>query len=185
MSGKERQQTCRYCRRQYIGKKEIQCLVEKTPRSISAEDCEKCQKYRSKYIQFPISISGIENQQIPTEPEGICRWVRIRPCSSKFEDRTYLGIFLGTLPIGISTSYEENTGKLSNHAVCNPAILVPDLKKILYGMESWWDFIETPEELKELTDASIDQMWYAQLARTFGMDIAKKDMVENGEKTSH
>ena len=105
MSGKERQQTCRYCRRQYIGKKEIQCLVEETPRSISAEDCEKCQKYRSKYIQFPISISGIENQQIPTEPEGICRWVRIRPCSSKFEDRTYLGIFLGTLPIGISTSY--------------------------------------------------------------------------------
>lgn len=73
MSGKERQQTCRYCRRQYIGKKEIQCLVEETPRSISAEDCEKCQKYRSKYIQFPISISGIENQQIPTEPEGICR----------------------------------------------------------------------------------------------------------------
>ena len=94
-------------------------------------------------------------------------------------------IYLGTLPIGISTSYEENTGKLSNHAVCNPAILVPDLKKILYGMESWWDFIETPEELKELTDAAIDQMWYAQLARTFGMDIAKKDMVENGEKTSH
>lgn len=110
-------------------KKEIQCLVEETPRSISAEDCEKCQKYRSKYIQFPISISGIENQQIPTEPEGICRWVRIRPSSSKFEDRTYLGIFLGTLPIGISTSYEENTGKLSNHVVCNPAILVPDLKR--------------------------------------------------------
>lgn len=56
---------------------------------------------------------------------------------------------------------------------------------ILYGMESWWDFIETPEELKELTDAAIDQMWYAQLARTFGMEIAKKDMEENREKTNH
>ena len=110
MSGKERQRTCRYCRRQYIGKKEIQCLAGKEARNISTEDCENCQKYHSRYIQFPISITGIENQQIPTEPEGICRWVRIRPSSSKFEDRTYLGMFLGTLPIGFSTSYEENTG---------------------------------------------------------------------------
>ena len=130
MSGKERQRTSRYCRQQYIGQKDIQCLVEETPRSISTEDCENCQKYRSKYIQFSISINGIENQQITTEPEGICRWVRIRPCSSEFEDRTYLGIFLGTLPIGISTAYNEDTGKLTNHTVCNPAILVPDLKKL-------------------------------------------------------
>lgn len=64
MSGKERQRTSRYCRRQYIGQKDIQCLVEETPRSISTADCENCQKYRNiSSFQSALTVSKISRSQ--------------------------------------------------------------------------------------------------------------------------
>ena len=45
----------------------------------------------------------------------------------------------------------------------NPAIYVPELGKIIFGMESWWGIIESPEELKDISDDDISNTWYVKL----------------------
>lgn len=40
------------------------------------------------------------------------------------------------------------SGIVRNTPANNPAIFVPELKKIVFGMESWWRILEKPEDLK-------------------------------------
>jgi hypothetical protein len=44
----------------------------------------------------------------------------------------------------------------------NPAIFVFDLKKIVYGAESWWGMVESEDDLRDITDSTIDNVWYVK-----------------------
>ena len=44
----------------------------------------------------------------------------------------------------------------------NPAIWVPDLKKIVFGMESWWGVLRSRTISKQITDADIQNVWYVK-----------------------
>lgn len=86
-------------------------------------------------------------------------------CGEEYQGKTYLGIYLGDLPIGISSSYDENTGILCNHTINNPAIFVPELKKIVYGMGSWWREIKGIEDFKGISKEEIENTWYVKLLK--------------------
>ena len=45
----------------------------------------------------------------------------------------------------------------------NPAIFVPELGKIIFGMESWWGRIKSEEELKDITDGDIENVWHVKM----------------------
>ena len=47
----------------------------------------------------------------------------------------------------------------------SPAIWVPDLKRLIFGRGSWWRVLKTPEDLRQITDADIDNVWYVQALR--------------------
>jgi len=52
--------------------------------------------------------------------------VRVHPVGDEFEDgETFTGVYLGDLYYEV---YGEN----------NPAILVPELNRIVWGCKSWW-----------------------------------------------
>lgn len=107
-------------------------------KNVSRKDCESCSKFSSRYIEYPITVNGIESEEIKPHTLGyecgtLCE---IRPCGEEYENKSYLGIYLGELPISISTSYDTNTGVLKNRAVNNPAIFVPELKKIIYDTKA-------------------------------------------------
>ena len=128
-----------------------QCLNVK---NVSRKDCENCSKFSSRYIEYPITVNGIESEEI-------------KPCGEEYENKSYLGIYLGELPISISASYDEDTGILRNRAVNNPAIFVPELKRIIYGYESWWREIESAEDVKGISDEDedIENTWYVGLLK--------------------
>ena len=71
-------------------------------------------------------------------------------CKGKYNEKTYIGIYIGDLPIQILTSYKESTGQLINSTMNNPAIFVPELKKIIYGCESWWKIIRSVDEFSKM-----------------------------------
>lgn len=136
-------------------------------REIHKEDCEKCEQYKSRFIEYPLTIQGIENQKIETKGLGhkcgvLCE---VRPCGKEFEGKTYLGFYLGDLPIGIVSSYDEKTGILSNRTMNNPAIFVPELKRIVYGMESWWREIKSIEDFKGISEDDIENVWYVKMLK--------------------
>lgn len=90
-------------------------------------------------------------------------YVSIRPVSDNPENKTFLGLLLGDIATSISATYLSGDKRLflapAGH---NPAIWVPDLNKIVYGYESWWGTIDSTEQLKQITDGDINNVWYVQ-----------------------
>lgn len=96
-------------------------------------------------------------------------WVKVRPCDPALGDRTFLGVLIGEVPMGVHLSYVRETRHLKvSSGMLNPAIYVPDLKRVVYGIESWWGKIETPDDLREITDAVVDDVWYVRALKELG-----------------
>lgn len=68
-------------------------------------------------------------------------------------------LYLGELPVGFQISHNSETKELNVRFNINPAIFVFDLKKIIYGCESWWGFIESEDELRTITDIDIEMVY--------------------------
>lgn len=136
-------------------------------------DCENCDMFKSRYIEYPITISKIENKEISFDGLGheCGTLVKIRPCAEEYQNKTFMGIYLGDLPMGISSSYNEETQILTNRAFSNPAIFVPELKKIIFGAESWWSEIKAGDDVSDITDEDINNQWYVQMMK----DLSKNE----------
>ena len=85
-------------------------------------------------------------------------FVSVRPCGDEYEDKTYLGLYVGEVAIG---------GTLSMH---NPCIWVPDLEQYIFGCESWWGKISTAEDLHKITDEDIENVWYVRALKALTVD---------------
>lgn len=120
-----------------------------------------CEKFKSMYIEYPIQVNAIEQDERKSllYLKEIGKYCKVRYCK---DDKTYLGLFLGELPVGISIVYKEDTKALNASFRSNPAIFVFELNKIIYGCESWWSIIEKEEDLKDITDDDINNVWYVK-----------------------
>ena len=136
-------------------------------RMVKAHDFKSnfvCDEFRSLYIEYPIEVSKINtnNDRSSYRSSEVGKFVRITPCAEKYERKTYLGLYLGELPMGHSISHNTETKELNVSFSTNPAIFVFDLNEIIYGMESWWGIIESEEDLKEITESDINNIWYVK-----------------------
>lgn len=169
----ERQRCCRYCH-PFMGEKhdECHCVVdgweEEKVKKVTEKDCESCEKYDSRYIDYPISVQKINVDRPEIRDKRCGQLVKIRPCGKEYEGKTYLGIFLGNLPYTPYVSYNKKNEELDISCMTNPAIFVPELKRIIFGMESWWGYIESEKELKDISDDDIENQWYVKMLK--GMD---------------
>lgn len=168
----ERQQNCRfgfcfmgethsqtYCRFDRENKKEGECYV-------TNEECNACKNFKSKYIEYPITVNKINSKKFDTYGlHEIGSLVAIRPCAKEYHNQTYLGIYLGDLPYAPSISYNEDSKELSVTGLNNPAIYVFELKKIIFGMQSWWRTISSLEEFKDISDKTINNQPYVQILK--------------------
>ncbi len=136
---------------------------------ITEEQCENCPHFKSRFIEYPITVSKIDIQDFDGKllyHEDVGKLAKVRPCGEGYGDRTYLGIFLGDIPQSPHISHNQETGVLQIRAYCNPAIFVPDLNKIIFGCESWWSIVRDEKDLdKEITDDLINNQWYVQMAK--------------------
>lgn len=171
---KDKQDRCRFCHR-FMGKNhnESHCVVDgwedDEVKIVTEEECEACNYFESKFIEYPLTIQGIENQKIDTSGEyEIGSLCEISPCAKGYEGKSFIGIYLGDLPIGIHTTYDRKSGILNNFAMKNLAIFVPKLKKIVYGMESWWRIIEKSEDFKGISKEDIENTWYVKMLKDMG-----------------
>lgn len=170
----ERQKNCKYSFL-YNGKKMNQTVCRKKLNELEAydsegyvsnEDCEACECYKSRYIEYPIQVNAIETEKL----EGMMMYasgcpVRIKPCAEEYKGKSYLGLYLGDLPMMNNISYNEEKQVLKVGAVHNPAIYVFALKKIIFGAESWWCKINSPEDMKDISEEEINNTWYVKLLK--------------------
>ena len=116
-------------------------------------------------IEFPIEVNNIKPDdgraiQDPLFGGKMGDLVKIRPCAEEYQNKTYLGFLIGDASIGTQVAYNTETKELQFRHHRNPAIFVPELGKIIYGMESWWGKIKDESELSQITDEDIDNVWY-------------------------
>ena len=166
--------------RHYFGKLlscteiENQCKKQEY-KKIDESECENCPMYKSIFIEYPIQVTKID--QTPIDYRDCLDASKIgKPVKVRVKDKTYIGIFIGELPEATHISHNESTGVLTVNHRMNPAMFVPELNRIVFGYESWWSVIESPEDFKEITDDDINNVWYVQMAKAiFNPNTQKGD----------
>jgi hypothetical protein len=87
--------------------------------------------------------------------------VKVRPCADEYKDKTFVGFLIGEVALGSSISISDD--KIScEWAQYNPAMYVPEIGKIIYGCGSWWSEIKSVDELKQITNEDIENVWYVK-----------------------
>lgn len=128
---------------------------------INVDDCEKCSQFKSKYIEYPITVQEMDVKD--PKAWGICfDPVKVRLCK---DDKTYFGILLGNFTWMTHVTYNEDKEKLEVSTITNPCILLPEQKKIVFGAESWWCRINPGEDISDITDSDIENTWYVKLLK--------------------
>lgn len=128
---------------------------------ISKEMCETCKLFKSRYIEYPLTINGLDIKQ-PKAYHISFQPVRVRLCG---DNKTYFGILLGDLPYLTNAAHDERSGILSINTTNNPCILIPEQKQIVFGAGSWWSKIEPDEDISDITDLDIENTWYVKLLK--------------------
>lgn len=122
-------------------------------------ECETCPMFKSKFIEYPIQVTKIDQTPIDYK-DGLYKSNIGKTVKVRVGNKTYLGLFLGDLPDATYIRHNPESGVLTVNHTTNPAMFVPELNRIVFGYESWWSVIESPEDFKEITDQDIDNVWY-------------------------
>lgn len=122
-----------------------------------------------KDIQFPITVQALafEGDEVyrPTLLfGGKCGdFVSVRPVGDKYQKKTFLGILIGEVALSMGVRWHEKAGKLEvaryGH---NPMIFIPELNEVVWGCGSWWGKIQSEEQLRQITDNDIENVWYVR-----------------------
>lgn len=131
---------------------------------IDPSQCEHCEHYKSRCIEYPITVNSIKVDELKPTRVNFTP-VRVRPCS---DEKTYFGILLGDFPHNSCVEYREEKKELRVCYMTNPCILIPELKRVVFGAESWWSKIDESDisDIPEISDSCIDDQWYVKLLRT-------------------
>ena len=92
------------------------------------------------------------------------KMVSIRPCGHEYNNKTFIGFYLGDIATGSSMIVKDDK-VVVDFSGYNPAIFVPELGKIIYGYESWWGVIDSEEDFKKITNENIQNVWYVKLLK--------------------
>lgn len=118
----------------------------------------------------PFEVHGVSwwgSQVIPWEPSerNPFPWVAIRPVAEEYGGRTLFGVRIGDIATSVQLSLTADGVLRVGPCHNNPAIFVPDLYRVIFGFESWWGSIKSPDKLREITDSDIGQIWYVRAMR--------------------
>jgi len=143
-------------------------------------------------MEFPITVESIKVINKAYEPSNFMAgaevgdFVSIRPCAEEYENKTFLGIYIGEISVGTAHFFEASDdeylkGVLELMHNTNPAIFVPNLNKVIFGCESWWGVIKDESHLKQITDEDIENVWYVKALKAIAETREKKEN-SNGDK---
>lgn len=89
--------------------------------------------------------------------------VGVRPVDPELNNKTFLGVLLGEIALYPSVSYQADEQSLIvRMGSYNPAIFIPELNRVVFGIESWWGKIQSEDQLHQITDEDITNVWYVK-----------------------
>jgi hypothetical protein len=123
---------------------------------------------------YPLKVEKILATGLGTQRHrpDIGQLVKVRPVSGEGRDKTFLGILLGDLLVGVELAMTTKSSALMVQGMRNPAIYVPALRRVVWGRGSFWAAVTKEDDLSKLiTDELIAETWYVKAAKKmFGLD---------------
>lgn len=136
---------------------------------------------RETRIDEPFTVGGFASRETPAwRPKllfgGSCGdMVAVRPVGDEHGGRTFLGVLIGEIAQGVSMGHRKADDFLVyDMAGHNPAIFVPDLSTVVFGNASWWGRIRSADDLRQISDADIENVWYVRALRQIEEAAARK-----------
>ena len=142
----------------------IEDMLEKLAAHMEKAEKENIFFEDAKKFDPPITVQSVRIQ-VAGFNKLPCKYVAIRPCGDNPDNKTYLGILLGECSMMAIGMYNIEKQEILVKDRLNPMIFVPDLMKVVLGVESWWGTIDKPEDLKQITDQDIQNVWYVKALR--------------------
>ena len=137
---------------------------KKDGEKIDKDVCEHCDMFDSKFIEYPIAVSAINQKGWSIDnslyKDSIGKAVMVKMVGDEYGDETFFGIHLGEFPIEPIISHNRNSKELKVIPMFNPAIYIPKLQKIVFGCETWWSMGDKKSE-KEIV---------SQLMKNYGLE---------------
>jgi len=122
-------------------------------------------------IKFPVEISDVKGH-FSRPKKGVMTGievgalVRIRPCAEQYKEQTFLGMYIGEIPIDVVYEREKATGVLHVRTYNNCAFYVFELSTVIFGCESWWAELKDDDDVdRMITDADIENVPYVQVLK--------------------
>ncbi len=154
---------------------------EKNPLADLMESVSKdLEELRKRYVtQFeivwPLEVSGmlVRGSMHGTGRTDNCKvgqMVMVRMCDAT--KATHLGVYLGEFPLELFHQFDKETKHIEVFPHLNPAMLVPKLGRIVWGCESFWGPIESEDQLRQVTDAEISDIWYVKALKELSKEGA-------------
>lgn len=160
--GESATEECRYC--EGSGMDPLKGLIKDAD-----ETCWECSGSGQQRKPFPLVVTKIKYGGQALQPSlfksGVT-WVRVRPCDPECGGKTYLGWLLGEIAMGQSARMDADGTLNVSMSLHNPAIFVPDLERVVYGCGSWWAAIKTVDDLRKISDADIENVWYMKALKS-------------------
>lgn len=134
-------------------------------------------------IKYPLQIKGVVFRKFQDRSSiNLVRpgnLVAIRPVADEYKQKTFLGFYIGDMPVKHLYEFEKETQLLHIIPTGNPAIFVFDLDKVIYGYESWWGKIKDEEQLRQITDKDIEDIWYVKALKQIQAEKERNYKDEN------
>jgi hypothetical protein len=98
----------------------------------------------------------------------------VRPVGEEYGNKTFLGVLLGEMAVSQACSFDQATGTLKvDRCMFNPMIFIPEKNTVVFGYESWWGTIKTEDQLRQITDVDIQNIWYVKALKQISDLVAK------------
>ncbi len=90
--------------------------------------------------------------------------VEVNPCATEYENKSFIGLYLGDFPQSVCGSYEEDKF-IIKPTRSNPLIYIPDTNTVVFGSNSFWRKVEKIEDFKGISKEDIENTWYIKLLK--------------------
>lgn len=141
-----------------------------------AKMAEEMKKWNTE-IEYPVPISAVD-VEISMASRNLKPGTPVAVRLAGSDDRTYFGIYLAEMPVSfadaVAIGLHVATHLLRVSSSSNPAMFVPDLGRVVWGLESWWTKIESEAHLRAITDDEISKALYVQLIKSLAARESKE-----------
>ena len=128
-----------------------------------------CDNYKQMFIEYPILVQKITtdyNFDKHNEQLNVGKYCITTIFEDGYENIPYLGLYLGEQPLSILSAYESESATIRNKFITNPAIYIFSFKKIFFGVNTKWKFIENIEDLKLVEDEKLSCGFFENVKKT-------------------